>query len=74
MSYQENELQEETTKMNNTTKWILGLVGALLLGGTLIVAGIFIGRGLAFQQTADNGFYGMMGGPGISRPRPISSR
>jgi hypothetical protein len=63
MSYQE-ERRPEKQDMSSTTKWILGLAGALIVGAGLVVAGLFIGQGLATRQAANTGFYGVTGGRG----------
>jgi hypothetical protein len=60
MSHQE-EQHPEKQGTSSTTKWILGMAGALIVGAGLVVAGLFIGQGLAARQTANTGYYGMMG-------------
>ena len=64
MSNQE-ERQPEKQAMSSATKWILGLAGVLIVGAGLVVAGLFIGQGLAARQAANTGYYGPMTGRGM---------
>jgi hypothetical protein len=63
MSYQEERPQEKVG-MSSTTKWILGIVGALIVGAGLVIAGLFVGQGLAARQAANTTVYGPIGGRG----------
>jgi hypothetical protein len=52
--------------MNNTVKWVLGIVGALLIGGMLVAGGILIGQGAAGQQTIGRALTTRTYGPGMT--------
>jgi hypothetical protein len=53
MSYKEGK-----NGVNNSVKWVLGIVGALLIGGLLVAGGILIGQQLAGQQALTARTYG----------------
>jgi hypothetical protein len=54
--------KEGRNVVNSRMKWILGIVGALLLGGVLVAGGILIGQQVAGRQALSARTYG----PGMS--------